>query len=210
MTNLFYKKKEKKIKNKRFKEIAPTLNYTINKNQLLSNLIKSGNHMGHSIVKSNVQTFPYLIGVRSKQAIINLNITIQNLKQCFRLINLNLQQNKKVLFVLNDIKINDINIFFKTDIDNNLVNFITKPWKTNFSIEELKSYNLIIALTPKNNNILIKKANNIGIPIIALIDTNTNQAGLDYKICSNTVNSQSLFFIIYLFKNLLKNITINK
>lgn len=199
MKNLYYEKREKQIKNKYLKETLLS-----NQTKLLNNLFNSKNHYGFSLKSSNVDSFPFLYGIRSNQCIINLNKTVQTLNQCFKLINYHLVNKNKILFVINENMFLNFKDEFEILTKKNQIHIITQKSKigllTRFSAENIKSYNLIVLFSSNINQILLNEAKIKGIPTISLVDTNQNLSNITFPIFSNTTNIKSKFFLLYLFK----------
>lgn len=203
----------KNINNKRIK----TKNkYLINNTKLLENLIKSNSHYGNLLKYSNPKSFNYLIGLRSKQCIINLESTIQLLKRSFLIIEKVLKKKRKhkVLIICNDIKTS----FLKKELTNKKllkrIKFINEDWSggllTNplLSKQYLKNIGVIISFNNVHDNLLIKEANKSNIPLISVANTNIDPNLINYPIIINDNNIKSIFFLTFLFKKFFNNLNI--
>lgn len=205
----YEKKKEKKIKNKLIFDKKNNINSI-----LLRNLLKSRAHHGHLLKKTSPEIYPFLYGTRSKQSIIDLNITIQSLHRCFNFITnlINTNENlyfkykkKRILFVCNNNKIKNLKPFLNHDY----YYLLQKTWKTGYISKRLKTVDLIISLSP--NDILEKESYLQGVPLISLVDTDSRNLNIiRYPIVTNTSSIQSIFLIIFLFQRFFDNLIINK
>lgn len=193
---MYIEKRVKKIKIKNKIQKLPNV---------LNKLIKLNAHYGYNIKKINNSIYPFLLGLRKQNSIINLNITIQQIRQCFYLINLFIQQNKQILLISNNEKLQSINDLLKKLKIKNITILHTKQ-KINTLIDSIKFYDLLIFMDIKDNSFLVKTAKQKKIPIIAITSTIDRLNNIDFPIIINTGTTQLNYFLIQLFfHNIIKN-----
>lgn len=82
---------------------------------------------------------------------------------------------------------------------------------TNFYMSDYTEPNVLIATDPFSDQNAVKEANKIGIPVIALCDTNNDLLDIDLVIPTNNKGKSALALIYYLLsKNMLKERGIDK
>lgn len=183
----------------------------IQKEFLLNSLFKSKNFYGESIKKIKKKNFNFIYGIRHNFSIINLKLTIFYIQKSLFLIKYYLKKKKNILIIGNsfDIKF----LLNKKQFINNNPNILlySKKWidglltnKTISNFFKKKQIKLVIILKSHNKeHYLFTEFNHKKIPIITLINTNSNISNINYPIFSNNKNLKSLFFLIYLIKKTL-------
>ena len=183
----------------------------IQKEFLLNSLFKSKNFYGESINRIKKKNFNFIYGIRHNFSSINLKSKLKKIQKTLFIIKYCLKKNKNILIIGNsfDIKF----LLKKKQFINNNKNILLydKKWinglLTNKNISNFykkKNIKLVILLKSKiKEYYLLTEFNHKKIPIIALINTNTNIDHINYPIFSNTKNLKSLFFLIYLIKKAL-------
>jgi ribosomal protein S2 len=182
----------------------------IQKEFLLNSLFKSKNFYGESLNlnKINKKNFNFIYGFRHNFSIINLKLTIFYIQKALFLIKFYLKKKKNILIIGNSFDINFL--LNKKEYINNNKNIIlyNEKWinglLTNKTISNfLKKKNIKLIILLKSNikeYYLLTEFYNKKIPIIALVNTNSNINYVNYPIFSNTKNLKSLFFLMYLIK----------
>jgi ribosomal protein S2 len=174
-----------------------------NRKNLLKILFKSKSFNGVSIKELNFNNKPYIFGTRFNNSVINLEYTINSLKRSFKFIKNLLQNNKKILIIGNNHKLD----FFKKHFQfSNNIFFYEKKWKTGLMSNNIikNEFDLIIFFSNKKNDILLKEVIISKIPTVSILDTEENKKNILYPIFSNNKNIKSLFVLLYLFrKNLI-------
>ncbi len=174
-----------------------------NRKNLLKILFKSKNFNGVLIQELNFENKPYIYGTRFKSSIINLEYTINSLKRTFKLIRHLLQNDKKILIIGNNHKLDFFKKYFQ--FSNNIF-FYEKKWKTNLMSNNFfkNNFDLVIFFSNKKNDILLKEIVISNIPTISILDTEETKKNILYPIFSNNKNIKSLFVLLYFFrKNLI-------
>ena len=64
-----------------------------------------------------------------------------------------------------------------------------------------KKPDIVFLMNPNENRHIIAEANKMHVPVIALVESNTNLNGISYPI---PANAYSAFFIYYCIKKILK------
>jgi small subunit ribosomal protein S2 len=64
---------------------------------------------------------------------------------------------------------------------------------------------LMVVVDPKEEHIAISEANKLGIPVIALVDTNCNPDCVDYVIACNDDSLKCIKLILEFFSDIIKN-----
>lgn len=203
--NKSYEKKEKKIKNKTM--INPQSN-------LLKNLIQTNIHLGKDIKVTHPNNIKYLFGIRSDQTILNLQYTIHSIKRALLVIKKTLKlretptKKHKILIICNDLQTKIFSHEFKK-LSSKIV-ILNSNWVGGLFTNEkiLRSqYNdvrLIVAFNPIRDNLLIKAVKIAQIPLISVINTDTDSSLINYPILINTTNIKAIVFLINLFLTTIK------
>ena len=189
---------EKKIKNNFLK-----------KKYLYYSLLRTKNSYGFSLKETHSKNFPYILGIRYKNCIININSIIQPLKRSLKL--LNDFKGKKILIIYNTINYNFLKKYLKFSKNVSVLHytklngFLTN-YKNNLTKKKLKKPDLILNLGFTKDTSFLKEAYFFKIPVIHLTNIKKNNIYKNYSIIYNSKQIQSNFFIIYLFRKILKKI----
>jgi ribosomal protein S2 len=180
-------------------------------NLLLNSLFKSKNFYGEILNKTDKNIIPFIYGIRSNYAIINLKYTSFFLKRVFKLIEYTLKKKKKILIIGNseDIKFlmnknftkNNSNIIFYNEewinglITNKMIHQIQK--------QPIKDIQLILIIKSSiDQKYLVQELSTLRIPIISLMNTDQDRKNIEYPIVMNTKNIQSIYTIMYWLRKL--------
>jgi ribosomal protein S2 len=208
--NKFYGKKEKKIKNK----------LTGQNNKLLTGFFKTKSHHGTRQKDLHIKNTPYIYGIRSKQTLINLNLTVQSVKRVFLLIGKVLQNRvswqpkQKILIVCNDSNTKMFKKKFELTPYRNQIVYIHEDWVGGFITNpfllktRLRNVSLIIGLNETHDNLLIHAAKIYRIPFISLIGTHMNSNLITYPILINTTHIKSTFLFVFLLIKYINNLNL--
>lgn len=191
------------------------MNLFLNVNQLLF----ANAHVGHTTKFFNIKLKAYLIGIRKKLFILNVNLAILQFRIITNLIINTLHKRHKILIVKNFDHSNlhkyflYKNIFFcdKKWIGGSLTNFkqvrlsskfISNNNYTNglFSLKRIPA--LVFFFNINLSKWALFEAYNLGIPIISLIDTDSFFSELvNYPIISNNKGIDSILLYVFTIKN---------
>lgn len=175
-------------------------------NLLLNSLFKSKNFYGEILNKTNKNIIPFIYGIRSNYAIINLKYTSFFLKRVFKLIEYTLKKNKKILIIGNsaDIKFlinknftkNNSNIIFYNEEWIN--GFITNKMIHQIQNQSMKKIQLIFIIKSSiDQKYLVQELSTLRIPIISFMNTDQDRKNIEYPIVMNTKNIQSMYTMMY-------------
>ena len=186
-------------------------------------------HLGHRKGRWNPKMAPFIYGVREGIHILDLNETVALLGRALRILANVLNDGGNVLFVGNrrenallvgalGKRYNERVAFINTKwVGGTLTNWETfEDTKKRLSIKKktknkrISTYlqgfpkgfgepDLIILLNVNNNRLLVREANASHIPIIGVLDTNSNPVGITYPIGGNDDSVRSHFFYCQAF-----------
>lgn len=190
------------------------MNLILHTNQLLFANV----HIGHSSKFFNLKIKGYLLGLRKKLFILNINLTIIQYQIVINLI-INLISKRHKILVIKEfdlsnfkkhLKFKNVMFYDKKWIGGLLTNYkrvITSP-KLNFNndITKIKNYksmpSVILFFDINISKWALLEAYNLQIPSISLIDTETNNFNLlNYPIISNNKSIDSTLLYLYTIKN---------
>lgn len=177
---------------------------------LLQVLLETKVHMGHNKSTWNSKLAPYILSEYKNFHIFDLEQTIPLLKKALNVISTLYKRGKNVLVIGN----NDVNKAYTLELVKNKNVFgVSTKWTggslTNFNkkhfkytkIDNDKSPSLVILLNIKGNEIAIKEALQSKIPVIAIVDTDTDPKGIQYIIPGNDDSPQSQYLYYKLISN---------
>ena len=181
-------------------------------------LLNAGCHFGHLTRKWNPKMAPYIFMERNDIHIIDLNKTAIMLDKASAALKQIAKSGRRILFVATkkqakDIvaeKISNINM---TTIDkmekHGTFSHLSKREKLQISRQRAKlEKNLgsiadltrlpaaLFVVDVMKEYIAVKEANTLGIPVFAIVDTNSNPEGIDFVIPANDDASTSISLII--------------
>src|SRR5881409_3085752 len=180
----------------------------------MKNLLEAGVHFGHQTSRWNPKMKPYIFGARNGIYIIDLQQTVKLFRDAYNFVRDLTAQGGQMLFVGTKKQAQDAireeaercGAFYVNTrwLGGMLTNFHTIKQ----SIDRLKKLDemledaqVVQALTkkeiggmrpdalfvidPKKEEIAVKEANKLGIPVVAVVDTNCDPDLIDYKIPGN-------------------------
>lgn len=186
-------------------------------------------HLGHRKSRWNPKMAPYIYGVREGVHVIDLNETVGLLSKALRVLANIVRDGGNVLFVGNrrenallsgalGKRYKDRVAFINTKwVGGTLTNWETfDETKKRLSVKKktrnkrISNYlqgfptdfgqpDLIVLLNVNNNRLLIREAAALHIPIIGVVDTNSDPEGITYPISGNDDSVRSQFFYCQAF-----------
>ena len=174
-------------------------------------LLNAGCHFGHLTRKWNPKMAPYIFIERNDIHIIDLNKTAIMLDKASAALKQIAKSGRRILFVATKKQAKDI---VAEKISNINMPFVTERWPggmlTNFPTirKAVKKKNLgsiadltrlpaaLFVVDVMKEYIAVKEANTLGIPVFAIVDTNSNPEGIDFVIPANDDASTSISLII--------------
>lgn len=182
-----------------------------NLNIQLKDLISIGAHLGHNKKYYNSSMGSNIIGHRAGVDILNLEKTIISLRQISKILEHLSIQKGNILFI-NTIPMYDsiVNLCASISKQNalngpwvhgTLTNFnVVKPFLKNKKLAFLnKMPDLIFLLNVKKNEKILKEINAVGIPVIALADSDVNINNITYPIPGNDDSYTTIYFFFMYF-----------
>ena len=182
-----------------------------NLNIQLKDLISIGAHLGHNKKYYNSSMGSQIIGHRSGIDILNLEKTIVSLRQISKILEHLTIQKGNILFI-NTIPMFDSIVNLCAAISKQ--NALTGPWVhgtfTNFNVVKpylknkklsflSKMPDLVFLLSVKKNEKILKEINTVGIPVIALADSDINLNNITYPIPGNDDSYTTVYFFLMYF-----------
>jgi len=192
-------------------------------------LFKARVHLGHRKARWNPKMAPFIYGVRNGIHILDLNKTVTLLGRALRLLANVLRDGGTVLFVGNRRENALLSgalgkryygriAFINTKwVGGTLTNWETfddtkkrLALKKKTKNKRISTYlggfpknfgepDLIILLNTGNNRLIVREANKLHIPIIGILDTNSDPSGITYPVGGNDDSARSHFFYCQAF-----------
>jgi small subunit ribosomal protein S2 len=174
----------------------------------MRDLLQVGSHFGHQTRYWNPKMKPFIFGARNKIHIINLEHTVPALNDALELVKKMAENKNKVLFVGTKRAASKT---IKEQAARSGMPYVNHRWLggmlTNYktiraSIKRLRELeklelsmggikdmgglpDVLFVVDVDHERIAIKEANKLGIPVIGIVDTNSNPDGVDYIIPAN-------------------------
>ena len=181
----------------------------------MRDMLKAGVHFGHQTRYWNPKMKPFIFGARNKVHIINLEKTVPMFNEALAELNKIASRKGKILFVGTKRAASEAVKDAALSCDQFFVNHrwlggMLTNWKTvRQSIKRLKDLetqsreldklenslggikdmgglpDALFVIDADHEHIAIKEANNLGIPVFAIVDTNSDPDGVDFVIPGN-------------------------
>ena len=151
----------------------------------MKNLLESGVHFGHQVKRWDPRMKKYIFAERNGIHIIDLQKTIAAIKDSYEAVRKITASGKSVLFVGTKKQAQQAIQKEKSKLEKNLG-----------GIKEMKELpGAVFIIDTHKEQIAVAEARRMGIPIIAVVDTNCNPEGIDYPIPGNddAIRAISLF-----------------
>ena len=169
-------------------------------NVSMRDMLQAGVHFGHQARYWNPKMKPFIFGTRNRVHIINLEQTVPMFNDALKFLSSAAANKGKVLFVGTKRAASDAVKAAALESDQFFVNHrwlggMLTNWKTvRQSIKRLKDLetqsqdgipDALFVIDADHEHIAIREANNLGIPVVAIVDTNSNPDGVDYIVPGN-------------------------
>ena len=163
----------------------------------MRDMINAGVHFGHQTRYWNPQMKPFIFGARNGVHIINLEKTLPLFNEALAELTRIASNNGKVLFVGTKRAAQEAVQAAALDCQQYYVNHrwlggMLTNWKTvrqSLSLGGIKDMgglpDALFVIGADHEHIAVKEANNLGIPVFAIVDTNSTPAGVDFVIPGN-------------------------
>ncbi len=161
-------------------------------NVTIQQLLEAGVHLGHKTLRWNPKMKKYIFGKRDSIHIIDLTQTLELTKIALEKVYETISNNGKILFVSTKKQASEaIAEVAKKD----------KLQRSLGGIAEMKKVpDLVFIIDTNYESLAIQESVKLGIPIIAILDSNSNPDGIDFPIPGNDDARRS----IDLYCNLIK------
>jgi small subunit ribosomal protein S2 len=204
----------------------------LNANELvvLNQLFKIGTHLGHKTSRWNSKMAPYLFGRRNDIHIINLEKTIYLLRRVIKIVSYTLKNNGNILIIGNSENNRKFVQFlgerFKVPyVCDKWVGGILGNWESfskkmqSIKIKRRvvsftkglrfmnKKPDIIIILNINENQDAINEIRKLNIPIIGIVDTNSNLTSITYPVPGNDNSPVVQYFYITILENILTQVS---
>lgn len=141
--------------------------------------------LGHKTKSVSPKTYSNLLGFRKNVSLINVERIKESLSLSSQFITFVLSKRLgSILFVNLD---NDSNISTKVCALRSIQPFLVKDWSsgTFTNIVSEHKIDIIFMLSAKTNNFILQEAKKLSIPVVAVVDTDTNSNLVSYPIWLN-------------------------
>ncbi|PHN16287.1 30S ribosomal protein S2 [Candidatus Tremblaya phenacola] len=181
---------------------------------IIKKMLESGVHIGHRSCFWNPKMFQYIYCKRRRVHIIDLSKTIRMLKKAILFVERLVTENKHILFVCTKWQLQS---FVEKEVSRISMSFITKRWLggtlTNFNTisnsalnvtDSLKAKGLkvnrvpdaVVVVEAVKHRIVVREAQRLRVPVIAIVDTNCSLSGIDFPIPANDDSATSVHLIL--------------
>ena len=175
-------------------------------NITIEQLLEAGVHLGHKTLRWNPKMKKYIFGKRDSIHIIDLTQTLELTNVALEKIYSTIVNGGKILFISTKKQASEAIADLAKSTDQYFVNYrwlggMLTNWGTiSNSIKKLKKINadlssenrglkkipdLVFIIDTNYESLAIKESIKLGIPIIAILDSNSNPEGIDFPIPGN-------------------------
>ena len=158
-------------------------------------LLEAGCHFGHLKRKWNPAMAPYIFMERNGIHIIDLYKTAAKLDEAAAALKQIAKSGKKVLFVATKKQAKDVTAEKAKSVG---MPYVIERWPggmlTNFPTIRLPS--ALFGVDVLKEHIAVAEANRLGIPVFAMVDTNSDPSDIDFVIPANDDASKSIELIL--------------
>ncbi len=171
----------------------------------MKNLLEAGVHFGHQTSRWNPKMKPYIFGARNGIYIIDLQQTVKLFRDAYNFVRDLTAQGGQMLFVGTKKQAQDA---IREEAERCGAFYVNTRWLGGMALtkkeiggmrherEKLLSSlggikglrklpDALFVIDPKKEEIAVKEANKLGIPVVAVVDTNCDPDRIDYKIPGN-------------------------
>ena len=186
-------------------------------NVTIQQLLEAGVHLGHKTLRWNPKMKKYIFGKRDSIHIIDLTQTLELTNVALEKVYNTIVNNEKILFVSTKKQASEAIAEVAKETDQYFVNYrwlggMLTNWGTiSNSIKRLKKIESDLVsenrglIDTNYESLAIKEAVYLGIPIIAILDTNSDPEGIDFPIPGNDDARRSIDLYCSLIKETIHN-----
>ena len=147
----------------------------------MKQLLEAGVHFGHQTRRWNPKMAPYIFTERNGIYIIDLQKTVKKLEEAYNFVRDLSTEGKNVLFVGTKKQAQES---IREEATRAGAYYVNARWLG--GIKEMKTFpGALFIVDPRKERIAVSEARNLGIPIVAIVDTNCDPDEIDYVIPGN-------------------------
>ena len=163
----------------------------------MKHLLEAGVHFGHQTRRWNPKMAPYIFTERNGIYIIDLQKTVRKIDEAYMFIRNLAMEGKTVLFVGTKKQAQEsieseakrCNMYYVNNrwLGGMLTNFRTIRTRVDRlnEIDKMEQAGPLFVVDPRKEHIAVAEARTLGIPIVAIVDTNCDPDEVDYVIPGN-------------------------
>src|SRR6056300_723397 len=196
-------------------------------NVTIQQLLEAGVHLGHKTLRWNPKMKKYIFGKRDSIHIIDLTQTLELTKVALQKVYETISNNGKILFVSTKKQASEAIAEVAKETDQYFVNYrwlggmLTNEGTISGSIKKMKkdklerslggiaemkkTPDLVFIIDTNYESLAIAESVKLGIPIIAILDSNSNPDNIDYPIPGNDDARRSIDLYCNLIKETINN-----
>ena len=154
-------------------------------------LLQAGAHFGHQTRYWNPKMDQYIFGARNKIHIINLEYTVPAFNEALEMVMRLVANKNKILFVgtkraAGKVIKEQAQLAGMPYVNHRWLGGMLTNYKTIRGIKDMGGLpDALFVVDVDHERIAITEANKLGIPVIGIVDTNSNPDGVDYIIPGN-------------------------
>lgn len=158
--------------------------------------LKSGIHIGTKIRTKFMSRFIYKIRPDGL-SILNVEQINKRLELAVKMLS-NYETKDIIVVCRRENGFNAVKLFSKLTGIENIIGRYKPGTLTNVELEEFQEKKLILVCDPSPDRNVVRDASRIGVPVIALCDTNNNISNVDLVVACNNKGRKSLGLIFYI------------
>ena len=160
-------------------------------------LLEAGCHFGHLKRKWNPSMAPYIFMERNGIHIIDLHKTVAKVDEAADALKQIAKSGKKVLFVATKKQAKQVVAEKAASVN---MPYVIERWPggmlTNFPTIRKAVPSALFVIDVLKENIAVREANRLGIPVFAIVDTNSDPSNVDFVIPANDDATKSVEVIL--------------
>ena len=147
----------------------------------MKQLLEAGVHFGHQTRRWNPKMAPYIFTERNGIYIIDLQKTVKKLEEAYDFVRQLAENGQTILFVGTKKQATDA---VKEEASRVGMYYVNARWLG--GIREMKNLpGCLFVVDPRKEHIAVTEARALGIPVVAIVDTNCDPDEIDYVIPGN-------------------------
>jgi len=158
--------------------------------------LKSGIHIGTKVRTKFMSKFIYKIRPDGL-SILNVEQINKRLGLAAKMLS-NYDPKEIIIACRRENGFNAVKLFTKITGIDNIIGRYGPGMLTNVDLEEFQEKKIILVCDPSPDRNIVRDASKIGVPVIALCDTNNNISNIDLVVACNNKGRKSLGLIFYI------------